>query len=92
MYYFWAICTIDCAGLSLTVSAGYAARMGWTRGEARVAEDSDFETLKQLLASKDGWNLEYEKDGVKVWAEDAAHGALRTVKVLFCIRFLIYQL
>ncbi|KPI92932.1 PREDICTED: PCTP-like protein [Papilio xuthus] len=55
---------------------------GWARGEARVADDSDFETLKQLLASEDGWNLEYERDGVKVWAEDAAHGALRTVKVV----------
>lgn len=54
---------------------------GWTRGEARVADDSDFETLKSLLASEEGWTLEYEKDGVKVWAEDAAHGALRTVKV-----------
>lgn len=57
---------------------------GWTRGEARVADDSDFETLKNLLGTDDGWNLEYEKDGVKVWAEDAAHGALRTVKVCFC--------
>ncbi|XP_045534687.1 START domain-containing protein 10 [Papilio machaon] len=55
---------------------------GWARGEARVADDSDFETLKQLLSSEDGWNLEYERDGVKVWAEDAAHGALRTVKVV----------
>ncbi|XP_026484400.1 START domain-containing protein 10-like [Vanessa tameamea] len=54
---------------------------GWTR-EARVADDTDFETLKHLLGSDDGWNLEYEKDGVKVWAEDAAHGALRTVKVV----------
>lgn len=65
------------------LAASYAARMGgagWTR-EARVADDSDFETLKQLLDSDDGWNLEYERDGVKVWAENAAHGALRTVKV-----------
>lgn len=62
------------------------ARMGgagWARGEARVADDSDFETLKTLLAKEDGWNVEYEKDGVKVWSEDAAHGALRTVKVCF---------
>ncbi|CAH2232674.1 jg5299 [Pararge aegeria aegeria] len=56
---------------------------GWTRAEARVADDSDFETLKNLLGTGDGWNLEYEKDGVKVWAENAAHGALRTVKVCF---------
>ncbi|CAF4894141.1 START domain-containing protein 10-like [Pieris napi] len=55
---------------------------GWVRGEARVADDSDFQTLKNLLASDIGWNLEYERDGVKVWAEDAAHGALRTVKVV----------
>ncbi|KAM3963757.1 LOW QUALITY PROTEIN: START domain-containing protein 10 [Aphomia sociella] len=55
---------------------------GWARGEARVADDSDFETLKNLLASEVGWTLEYEKEGVKVWAEDAAHGALRTVKVV----------
>ncbi|XP_061729741.1 START domain-containing protein 10-like [Cydia pomonella] len=55
---------------------------GWARGEARVADDSDFETLKGLLSSEKGWTLEYEKDGVKVWAEDAAHGALRTVKVV----------
>lgn len=54
---------------------------GWARGEARVAEDSDFESLKTLLASQDGWTLEYEKDGIKVWTENAAHGALRTVKV-----------
>ncbi|XP_050668756.1 START domain-containing protein 10-like [Leptidea sinapis] len=54
----------------------------WAIGEARVAEDSDFETLKTLLASDHGWNLEYERDGVKVWTEDAAHGALRTVKVV----------
>ncbi|PZC80960.1 hypothetical protein B5X24_HaOG213729 [Helicoverpa armigera] len=55
---------------------------GWARGEARVADDSDFEALKKLLASEVGWTLEYEKEGVKVWAEDAAHGALRTVKVV----------
>ncbi|XP_072938545.1 START domain-containing protein 10-like [Epargyreus clarus] len=55
---------------------------GWARGEARVADDSDFETLKTLLASEDGWTLEYEREGVKVWAEDVAHGALRTVKVV----------
>ncbi|XP_012548587.1 START domain-containing protein 10 [Bombyx mori] len=55
---------------------------GWARGEARVADDSDFETLKSLLASDRGWTLEYERDGVKVWVEDAAHGALRTVKVV----------
>lgn len=62
------------------------ARMGgagWARGEARVADDSDFETLKTLLTKEGGWNVEYEKDGVKVWSEDAAHGALRTVKVCF---------
>lgn len=58
---------------------------GWARGEARVADDSDFEALKKLLASEIGWTLEYEKEGVKVWAEDAAHGALRTVKVCCCI-------
>lgn len=72
--------------VSFTVQFGRdVARMGgagWTR-EARVAEDSDFQTLKNLLSSEDGWTLEYEKDGVKVWAEDAAHGALRTVKVCF---------
>lgn len=61
---------------------------GWARGEARVADDSDFQTLKDLLASEVGWTLEYEKEGVKVWAEDAAHGALRTVKVCFC--FMMY--
>lgn len=65
--------------------------MGWARGEARVAEDSDFETLKQLLASQDGWNLEYEKEGVKVWTEDAAHGALRTVKVCYVFDFKILK-
>lgn len=54
---------------------------GWARGEARVADDSDFETLRKLLSSDGGWTLEYEKDGVKVWTEDTAHGALRTVKV-----------
>lgn len=54
---------------------------GWTRGEARVADDKDFQTLNDLLSAEQGWSLEYEKDGVRVWAEDAAHGALRTVKV-----------
>lgn len=61
---------------------------GWARGEARVADDSDFQTLKNLLSSEDGWTLEYERDGVKVWAEDAAHGALRTVKVCKLISLL----
>lgn len=60
---------------------------GWARGQARVADDSDFQTLKDLLAGDSGWSLEYERDGVKVWAEDAAHGALRTVKVCFCFSF-----
>lgn len=53
----------------------------WARGAARVAEDKDFQILKDLLSAEQGWTLEYEKEGVKVWAEDAAHGALRTVKV-----------
>ncbi|CAH2076994.1 unnamed protein product, partial [Iphiclides podalirius] len=69
-------------GASQPAVACDAARMGGARGEARVADDSDFETLKRLLASDEGWSLEYERDGVKVWAEDAAHGALRTVKVV----------
>lgn len=47
-----------------------------------MADDKDFQTLKDLLSTFAGWSLEYEKDGVKVWAEDAAHGALRTVKVV----------
>lgn len=70
--------------LTLQSRCDVRARMGgagWARGEARVADDSDFETLRTLLSSDGGWTLEYEKDGVKVWAEDAAHGALRTVKV-----------
>lgn len=60
---------------------GRMVREGWARGEARVAEDSDFESLKTLLASQDGWSLEYAKDCINVWTENAAHGALRTVKV-----------
>lgn len=74
------------ASVSLQSCCDVGARMGgagWARGEARVADDTDFETLKTLLSKEVGWTLEYEKEGVKVWAEDAAHGALRTVKVCF---------
>lgn len=69
--------------LQLLCDVARMGSAGWARGEARVADDSDFETLKTLLASEDGWTLEYEREGVKVWAEDVAHGALRTVKVCF---------
>ena len=39
-------------------------------GEVRIAEDKDFEILKNYLTNNDDeWNIQYEKIDTKVWAK-----------------------
>ncbi|CAG9760476.1 unnamed protein product [Ceutorhynchus assimilis] len=54
-------------------------------GVVKIAEDSDFTTLKYLVDTHEGWNLEYDTDGkadkTKVWTKSTAESHFKMVKV-----------
>lgn len=50
-------------------------------GEVRIAEDRDFERLKNLIDSNDGWATDYNKSTIKVWSKATSQTAFKIVKV-----------
>ena len=52
-------------------------------GNVCVADDSDFEQLKRLVAEseKDGWKLEYSKHLINVWMKSAFPSNFKMIKV-----------
>lgn len=38
-------------------------------GEVRVAEDADFDKLKNMCQCHDEWHQDYNKHGVTVWSK-----------------------
>lgn len=50
-------------------------------GTVKVAEDKDFENLKELVDNHTGWKLDYSKSGTNVWTKSAASTNFKMVKV-----------
>ncbi|KAL3269661.1 hypothetical protein HHI36_008722 [Cryptolaemus montrouzieri] len=51
-------------------------------GEVKIAEDSDFEVLKNLIDDHSNWKLAYEKAGhTKVWTQQTENCNFKMVKV-----------
>lgn len=51
-------------------------------GVVRIADDSDFDMLKQLVDDNTTWKLEYDKDETKVWSKLTPKCNLKMIKVL----------
>ncbi|KAK7863517.1 hypothetical protein R5R35_004970 [Gryllus longicercus] len=50
-------------------------------GVVRVAEDSDFERLKEYLDNHTGWKLEYGKEDTRVWTKSVEHTNFKMIKL-----------
>ena len=50
-------------------------------GIVRVAEDQDFEKLKQLIDDHTGWKLDYNKSPTKVWTKSIPKTNFKMIKV-----------
>lgn len=50
-------------------------------GIARVADDQDFEKLKLYLDNHEGWKLDYDKTGTKVWTKARDQMNFKMIKV-----------
>lgn len=48
---------------------------------ARIAEDSDFESLKQLVFDMNGWGIEIDKADTKVWTKPVDGCHFQMVKI-----------
>ncbi|CAN8012153.1 unnamed protein product [Ixodes pacificus] len=50
-------------------------------GEVRVADDGDFERLRNLTDEHDGWKVEYEKRDTKVWTKGTEQTQFKMIKL-----------
>lgn len=50
-------------------------------GEVRVAEDADFERLRNLCRCHDDWKVEYNKNTTTVWTKSNEVSDFRMIKV-----------
>lgn len=51
-------------------------------GEVRAARAEDFEHFRRLAESVDGWNLQYDKQGTKVFSKVKDGSTVRLIKVV----------
>ena len=51
-------------------------------GEVRVAEDADFEKLKNLCHYHEDWKQEYSKNGTSIWTKVNDVSDFRMIKVI----------
>lgn len=51
-------------------------------GVVRIAEDEDFQRLKEMVDSTDEWLIEYDKGGIRVWTKQAGNCTFKMVKVV----------
>lgn len=51
--------------------------------QVRVAEDRDFERLKQLCDRHDGWSLEYDQPPTKVFTRPTKNSTFQMIKVMY---------
>ena len=52
-------------------------------GEVRVADDTDFNKLKDLCCCHDGWKQEYNKSGTTVWTKTNDVSDFKMIKVQY---------
>lgn len=50
-------------------------------GEVRTARAEDFEHFRRLAESVDGWNLQFDKQGTKVFSKVKDGSTVRLIKV-----------
>ena len=50
-------------------------------GEVRIAEDADFQKVKDMCNCHDGWKQEYNKHGTTVWTKSNDVSDFKLVKV-----------
>lgn len=50
-------------------------------GTVKIAEDKDFEKLKQLYDDNNNWKLDYNKPDLSVWTKSVPGISFRMVKV-----------
>lgn len=63
-------------------SAGYIAGLRFFKpGEVRVADDNDFQTLKTLCSSAEGWREQYRKSETIVWTRATENSNFHMFKV-----------
>lgn len=48
---------------------------------AKVADDSDFLRLKNMVDQHDDWTLDYDKNQIKVWTKSVSNSSFNMVKV-----------
>ncbi|CAK9806100.1 START domain-containing protein 10 [Anthophora quadrimaculata] len=53
-------------------------------GIVKIAEDKDFETLKQLYDDNNNWRLDYNKPDLSVWTKSVPGISFRMVKIRTC--------
>lgn len=51
-------------------------------GEVRAAKADDFDHFRRLAESVDGWNLQYDKQGTKVYSKVKEGSTVRLIKVV----------
>lgn len=61
-------------------------------GVVRVAEDQDFERLKNLLEDHNGWKEEYNKNLTRVWSKSVIKTNFKMIKVTNIFSIFFYSL
>lgn len=56
-------------------------------GVVKIAEDRDFEKLKQLYDDNNDWKLDYNKPDISVWTKSVSGTSFKMVKVSLKICF-----
>ena len=61
-------------------------------GDVRIAEDADFQKVKDMCQCHDDWKQEYNKNGITVWTKSNDVSDFKLVKVGFVKAHLFSQL
>lgn len=61
-------------------------------GIVKIAEDRDFEKLKQLYDDNNNWKLDYNKPDLSVWTKSVPGISFRMVKVSSLLANKFYSL
>jgi hypothetical protein len=61
-------------------------------GVVKVAEDQDFEKLKELIDDHTGWKLDYNKSSTKVWTKSIPTTSFKMIKVPSALMCCVYDI
>lgn len=48
---------------------------------AKIADDQDFLRLKEIASVHEDWNLDYDKNGIKIWSKAVEDTFIKMMKV-----------